>query len=40
MHAVRRVATRAVWLDKGVIAADGPVEEVIRGYHAAHEIED
>lgn len=35
MNAVRRVATRAVWLDKGTIAADGDVESVIHAYHSA-----
>lgn len=33
MEAVRRVATRAVWLKKGVVAADGNVENVIHAYH-------
>lgn len=33
MAAVRRVATRAVWLSHAKIAADGDVEEVIDAYH-------
>jgi ABC-type polysaccharide/polyol phosphate transport system ATPase subunit len=40
MAAVRRVATRAVWLRQGRIAADGAVGETIRAYHAAFGIED
>lgn len=40
MNAVRRVATRAVWLHQGVIAAEGEVESVIHAYHAAVGIED
>jgi ABC-type polysaccharide/polyol phosphate transport system ATPase subunit len=40
MGAVRRVATRAVWLSQSHIAADGPVEEVIHAYHAAYGISD
>jgi lipopolysaccharide transport system ATP-binding protein len=35
MNAVRRVATRAVWLNQGVIAADGDVESVIHAYHSS-----
>ena len=35
MDAVRRVATRAVWLQKGRVEADGPVETVIHAYHSA-----
>jgi ABC-type polysaccharide/polyol phosphate transport system ATPase subunit len=38
MGAVRRVATRAVWLSQSHIAADGPVNEVIHAYHAAYGI--
>lgn len=34
MDSVRRVATRALWLSHARIAADGPVEDVIRAYHA------
>ena len=33
MDAVRRVATRAVWLRHAQIAEDGPVEPVIAAYH-------
>ncbi len=40
MSAVRRVATRAVWLSKGVIEIDGTVETVIHAYHAATSIPD
>ncbi len=40
MDAVRRVATRGVWLNRGKIAADGPVETVVHAYHAAIGIED
>jgi len=36
MNDVRRVATRAVWLSKGRIEADGPVEGVIHAYHKAN----
>jgi ABC-type polysaccharide/polyol phosphate transport system ATPase subunit len=35
MHAVRRVATRAIWLHKGKITADGDVESVIHAYHSS-----
>ena len=35
MNAVRRVATRAVWLNKGRVALDGPVEASITAYHGA-----
>jgi len=40
MAAVRRVATRAVWLRDGAVAGDGDVETVIRAYHAAYDIQD
>ena len=40
MAAVRRVASRAVWLQDGVVAGDGNVETVIRAYHQAYGIED
>jgi ABC-type polysaccharide/polyol phosphate transport system ATPase subunit len=40
MAAVRRVATRAVWLNRGKIAADGPVEPVIHAYHHEFGIAD
>lgn len=40
MAAVRRVATRAVWLQDGRIAFDGSVEPAIHAYHAAHNIQD
>ncbi len=33
MDAVRRVATRAVWIKQGAIAADGEVEATIHAYH-------
>jgi ABC-type polysaccharide/polyol phosphate transport system ATPase subunit len=33
MDAVRRVATRALWLHEAQIAADGDVASVIRAYH-------
>lgn len=35
MDAVRRVATRAIWLSESRIKADGPTEEVIHAYHGA-----
>lgn len=38
MNDVRRVATRAVWLRRGRVEADGPVEGVIRAYHDAYGI--
>ena len=34
MDAVRRVATRAIWLRHARIAADGAVEDVIHAYHS------
>lgn len=40
MSAVRRVATRAVWLNNGVVAADGAPGEVIGAYHGAFGIAD
>ncbi len=40
MHAVRRVATRAIWLHESRIAADGPVEPAIHAYHEAFGIAD
>lgn len=40
MDAVRRVAMRAVWLKKGVIAADGPADSTIHAYHEALHISD
>ena len=40
IDAVRRVATRAVWLNDGKIAADGAVEGVVHAYHAAFGIEE
>lgn len=39
MDAVRRVATRALWLHQGQIAAVGAVEPAIDAYHAAVGIE-
>ena len=38
--AVRRVATRAVWLNRGRIEADGAVEDTIRAYHREFGIQD
>ncbi|MGB9588094.1 MAG: ABC transporter ATP-binding protein, partial [Armatimonadota bacterium] len=32
LKAVREVATRAIWLDQGVIRADGDVTEVLNSY--------
>jgi ABC-type polysaccharide/polyol phosphate transport system ATPase subunit len=40
MNAVRRVATRAVWLNRGRVEADGAVEPVIHAYHHAFGLED
>jgi ABC-type polysaccharide/polyol phosphate transport system ATPase subunit len=40
MNAVRRVATRAVWLRHGRVAAEGPVAATIRAYHDAFGIPD
>jgi ABC-type polysaccharide/polyol phosphate transport system ATPase subunit len=34
MNAVRRVATRALWLSHGKVVADGDAEAVIEAYHA------
>jgi len=31
-EAVRRVATRVVWLERGQVRADGPVESILRRY--------
>ena len=39
MNAVRRVATRAIWLQRGAVVADGAVETVIDAYHAALHLE-
>jgi ABC-type polysaccharide/polyol phosphate transport system ATPase subunit len=38
MHAVRRVATRAIWINEGHIAAQGDVNAVIDAYHTASHI--
>jgi lipopolysaccharide transport system ATP-binding protein len=35
MDAVRRLCTRALWLDHGEVRKDGPVEEVVDAYLAA-----
>jgi ABC-type polysaccharide/polyol phosphate transport system ATPase subunit len=35
MDAVRRVATRAIWLSESRVQADGPTEQVIHAYHGA-----
>jgi lipopolysaccharide transport system ATP-binding protein len=35
LDAVRRVAERCVWLERGVVAADGAVEDVVAAYSAA-----
>ena len=40
MNAVRRIATRAIWLSEARIVADGPVEQVIHAYHAAYSLPD
>jgi ABC-type polysaccharide/polyol phosphate transport system ATPase subunit len=40
MDAVRRVATRAVWLNQGQVAADGDVNEAIHTYHQAVHLPD
>lgn len=40
MHAVRRVATRAIWLRHGRVAAEGNVAATIRAYHDAFGIRD
>jgi lipopolysaccharide transport system ATP-binding protein len=39
MDAVRRVAQRAIWLDRGRVRADGPLESVVGAYlkEARHE---
>ncbi|HOK55561.1 MAG TPA: ABC transporter ATP-binding protein, partial [Armatimonadota bacterium] len=34
LPAVRRVASRVVWLDKGVIRMDGPTGQVVDAYMA------
>jgi ABC-type polysaccharide/polyol phosphate transport system ATPase subunit len=40
MEAVRRVATRAVWLKEGRVLFDGAVEPAIAAYHQAVGIPD
>lgn len=42
LEAVRRVASRAVWLDSGIIRAEGPTDEVVAAYTAnvEHTMED
>ncbi len=39
MEAVRQVAQRALWLDKGILRADGDVETVIQAYQQSTQIE-
>jgi lipopolysaccharide transport system ATP-binding protein len=34
MAAIRRICTRAVWIDRGRIVRDGPTEEVVHAYSA------
>jgi ABC-type polysaccharide/polyol phosphate transport system ATPase subunit len=33
MDALARICTRGVWIDRGVVQADGPIKEVIARYH-------
>lgn len=40
MQAVRRVASRALWLRDGRVEADGPVDQTVRAYHRAFHIAD
>jgi len=40
MHVVRQVATRVLWLHRGTIRMDGPVDEVIEAYMLASEKPD
>jgi len=37
MHAVESVCQRAIWLDRGVVRADGPASEVVSAYHRAQQ---
>ena len=32
MNELKRLCTRGIWLEQGVILADGPLEEVIATY--------
>lgn len=32
MAEIRRLCTRAIWIDKGLVVADGPVDEVVDAY--------
>ena len=34
LNEIRETCSRAVWLDQGVLQADGPVEEVLDGYES------
>jgi ABC-type polysaccharide/polyol phosphate transport system ATPase subunit len=40
MHVVRQVATRVVWLHRGVIRMDGPVQQVVDAYVKAADSAD
>jgi lipopolysaccharide transport system ATP-binding protein len=40
MHVIRQVATRVIWLHKGVVRMDGTVEEVIDAYIQAADSPD
>jgi teichoic acid transport system ATP-binding protein len=35
MGEIRRLCSRAIWIDKGLVVADGPVDEVIDAYDAS-----
>lgn len=37
-NAVRQVANRCLWMEKGRLREDGPVEEVLRAYETASEV--
>jgi teichoic acid transport system ATP-binding protein len=36
MSSVREICSRAIWLDKGRVLADGPVDEVVTAYEATY----
>lgn len=38
MRAIRRLCSRVVWLEKGQIQADGPVDDVIAAYESSRQV--